>query len=84
MLDLLAAEATVEGDLVLCSHGDVIPFTLSRLLHDGMTISGTDGCAKGSVWSLMVSGGRIVSASYVADPGSCAAGPASPIWDLGA
>lgn len=70
LLDLLAAEAAASGDLVLCSHGDLIPAALSRLLHDGMTVSGQRGCAKGSVWSLAVDDGRIVSASYVADPRS--------------
>jgi len=77
LLDLLAAEAGNEGDLVLCSHGDLIPGALSRLLNDGMTVSGPRGCAKGSVWSLAVRDGRIVSASYLPDPRFCAADPAS-------
>lgn len=68
LLDLLADEARAEGDLVLCSHGDLIPEALSCLLRSGMTLSGPRGCAKGSVWSLAVRDGCIVSASYAADP----------------
>jgi len=68
LLELLREQALAEGDLVLCSHGDLIPDALNRLLREGMTISGGRGCEKGSVWSLEVRGRDIVSAHYTAAP----------------
>ncbi len=68
--EILLAEARNDGDLVLCSHGDLIPLVLSRLMLSGMLLKGPQGCAKGSVWSLNVDFGAITSAHYVADPAS--------------
>ena len=68
VLELLRAEAHLDGDLVLCSHGDLIPEALNRLLHEGTTVVGGRGCAKGSIWSLETRGRDIVRATYVAEP----------------
>ena len=68
VIELLRAEAPLAGDLVLCSHGDLIPEALNRLLHEGMTVVGARGCAKGSIWSLETKGRDIVRATYVARP----------------
>ena len=68
LLELLRAEAHRDGDIVLCSHGDLIPEVLNRLLRDGMSISGGRGCEKGSVWSLETRGRDIVTARYTAVP----------------
>ncbi len=48
---------------VLCSHGDIIPSLLRELAALGVTVEGT-GCAKGSVWTLGVTDGRVTQATY--------------------
>lgn len=68
LLELIRAEALIEGDLVMCSHGDLIPEVLNRLLRDGMPVIGGRGCEKGSVWTLEVRGRDIVSGTYTATP----------------
>lgn len=68
LLELLREEALADGDLVLCSHGDLIPEVLNRLLREGMSVIGGRGCEKGSVWSLEVRGRDIVSGTYTATP----------------
>ncbi|MEM8707054.1 MAG: phosphoglycerate mutase family protein [Actinomycetota bacterium] len=68
LLELLREEALVDGDLVLCSHGDLIPEVLNRLLREGMSVIGGRGCEKGSIWTLDVRGRDIVSGTYTAVP----------------
>lgn len=43
---------TAGQDVVLCSHGDVIPDLLHRAQLRGLHVAGKSGCAKGSVWTL--------------------------------
>jgi len=69
LVEALRDEASADGDLVLCSHGDLIPDALNRLLRDGMSIIGARGCEKGSVWTLDTRGRDIVSGVYTAKPG---------------
>ena len=68
LLELTRAEALIEGDLVMCSDGDLIPEVLNRLLREGMSVIGGRGCEKGSVWTLEVRGRDIVSGTYTATP----------------
>lgn len=68
LLELLREEAPADDDLVLCSHGDLIPEVLNRLLREGMVVIGGRGCEKGSVWSLDARGRDIVSGTYTARP----------------
>ena len=68
LLELMRTEALIEGDLVMCSHGDLIPEVLNRLLREGMSVIGGRGCEKGSVWTLEVRGRDIVSGTYTATP----------------
>jgi len=68
LIELLRAEAHVAGDLVMCSHGDVIPDVIGRLYRDGMSVVGARGCEKGSVWSLQTKGRDILRATYTAKP----------------
>jgi 8-oxo-dGTP diphosphatase len=68
LLELLREEALEADDLVLCSHGDLIPEVLNTLLREGMVVIGGRGCEKGSIWSLDVRGRDIVSATYTARP----------------
>lgn len=50
LLEALAGEAV--GDVVACSHGDVIPDVLERLSRRGVALTGSGrGVAKGSVWT---------------------------------
>ena len=49
---LLEETAAGTGDVVVCSHGDVIPDLVRRLQGRGMQIPGRSGCAKGSAWVL--------------------------------
>ena len=63
--DALALVRTLTGtDAVLCSHGDVIPMLIGELTADGMTIVGSRGCEKASIWRLEVSGSDIVRGQY--------------------
>lgn len=68
LLELIRAEAIVDGELVMCSHGDLIPEVLNPLLREGMVVIGGRGCEKGSIWSLEVRGRDIVSGTYTATP----------------
>ena len=68
LLELLRDQVLLEGDIVMCSHGDLIPEVLNRLLREGMSVIGGRGCEKGSVWSLETRGRDIVSGTYTAAP----------------
>jgi 8-oxo-dGTP diphosphatase len=68
--DIVAASATGgdhAGDVVLCTHGDVIPALLEQLQHDGVPLHGI-GCAKGSVWVLRTRDGHVESGTYFREP----------------
>ncbi|RMH82155.1 MAG: hypothetical protein D6683_03120 [Actinomyces sp.] len=64
LVELLRADAHLDGDLVVCSHGDLIPEALGLLLREGMVVVGGRGCEKGSIWSLETRGRDIVRAVY--------------------
>jgi 8-oxo-dGTP diphosphatase len=49
---VLARAASLPGNAVLCTHGDVIPELIHRAQHRGMEIHGKSGCSKGSMWKL--------------------------------
>jgi 8-oxo-dGTP diphosphatase len=50
--------------LVLCSHGDLIPKVIRRLVAKGMRTSAPNLSQKGSAWVLEVADGEAVSADY--------------------
>ena len=56
------------GDVVLCSHGDVIPELVRRAQWRGMVIPGRAGFTKGSLWTLTVDRSRIVRGDWEAPP----------------
>lgn len=64
VLDLLRSFGA--RNVVLCSHGDIIPDTVRALEVGGTRIDGERRCAKGSIWELQVDdrGEMIVSATY--------------------
>ncbi len=68
-VELLRDMAVEDGDVVLCSHGDVIPPMLETLLGEGMVVVGRQGCEKGSIWQLEERGRDIVSARYTSAVG---------------
>ena len=72
MLELIRAEVILDGDIVMCSHGDLIPEVLNTLLREGMVVIGGRGCEKASIWSLEARGRAIVSATYTATPSAAA------------
>jgi 8-oxo-(d)GTP phosphatase len=69
LIGFLAANAGT--DLVLCSHGDVIPELLDRLARRGMELrspTGTFECRKASTWEIEIDGGVPVTARYIPPP----------------
>lgn len=55
-------------NVVLCSHGDVIPDMLRNLEVGGSRLEGR-GCAKGSIWRLDNATDRIESGEYLGTAG---------------
>jgi 8-oxo-dGTP diphosphatase len=64
----LVERAAASGPAVLCSHGDVIPEVISRLVTLGMVIDGEPGWKKGSIWALERDATRFVRARYLGTP----------------
>ena len=59
---------SVKGiDVVLCSHGDIIPDLVNRLIVEGMEAHGRDA-KKGSTWVLDHDGKRFVRGRYQPAP----------------
>lgn len=50
--------------VVLCSHGDVIPFTLDRLVARGVDLRSGFDCKKGSTWTVTHDGSDYTDAVY--------------------
>ena len=65
----LARAILANGDeAVLCTHGDVVPEILWRLVaRDRFSLPANKDlrCAKGSTWVLDSNGGRVVRATYL-------------------
>jgi len=59
--------ARLDGDVVVCGHGDLIPELLDDLRRDGVDVDGA-GCAKGSVWQVSAEDGRYRRAVYHRHP----------------
>jgi 8-oxo-dGTP diphosphatase len=53
---------------VLCSHGDVIPAVINRMMWAGLTLESRFYCSKGSIWEVDLEGGRFTTARYVPPP----------------
>ena len=69
--DVREAKALLDSvagtNAVLCSHGDVIPDLVNRLIAEGMDANGRDA-KKGSTWVLTHDGRRFVRGRYVPAP----------------
>lgn len=57
-----------DGDVVLCSHGDLIPEVVRRAQGRGMVVPGMAGFSKGSVWTLTVEQRHIVRGDWENPP----------------
>lgn len=53
---------------VLCTHGDVIPAVINRMMWAGLTLESRFYCSKGSIWEVEIEAGRFTTASYVPPP----------------
>ena len=63
------ARLGLDGSVVLCTHGDVVPELLAGIDHDGRLGTGSPlRCAKGSTWVLEAEGGRFTRAQYLPPP----------------
>jgi len=57
-------------DVLLCTHGDIIPEILAALANgDGLDLGRNPRQEKGSVWVLEARKGRFVKAKYLRPPG---------------
>lgn len=56
------------SNAVLCSHGDVIPATMNRLMWLGLELKSRFYCSKGSVWEIEIDHGRYAEAHYTPPP----------------
>ncbi|MEZ5383003.1 MAG: phosphoglycerate mutase family protein [Microthrixaceae bacterium] len=56
------------SDVVLCSHGDLIPDLVRRAQGRGMVVPGRRGFDKGSIWALTVKQRRIVRGDWMTPP----------------
>jgi 8-oxo-dGTP diphosphatase len=56
-----------DGELALCSHGDVIPELIGYMRFRGVPCEGR-GCEKGSIWRLDRDGKVVTNAVYLGRP----------------
>jgi len=61
-------ESLIGYNAVLCSHGDVIPAMMNRLMWAGLSIESRFYCSKGSTWEVEVDGGKFTTGTYVPPP----------------
>ncbi|MGK2929694.1 MAG: SixA phosphatase family protein [Acidimicrobiales bacterium] len=63
-------DAVAHEPVVLCTHGDVVPQILRRLVDEGMTPEQGLRWAKGSTWLIEQSATGWGTGTYLAPPGS--------------
>ena len=77
--DVLAEESEIDAsyalvdellgtNAVLCSHGDVIPALINRMMWSGLSLTSRFYCSKGSIWEVEVEGGKFTNGRYVPPP----------------
>jgi len=76
---LRLTDKVIDGNTVLCTHGDVMRLLLEHLRSEGVKVRRRNGAPlmeKGSMWVLETRRGRVVKATYQRPPrtsGSCLA-----------
>jgi 8-oxo-dGTP diphosphatase len=65
---LAMIESFSDGELVLCTHGDVIPEVLKLIEYRGARLPRQLQWRKGSTWVLEHDGASVVRASYTPPP----------------
>jgi 8-oxo-dGTP diphosphatase len=70
--DLDAAYILVDGlvgtNAVICSHGDVIPALMNRMMWAGLSLESRFYCSKGSIWVVEVDNGKFTTGHYRPPP----------------
>jgi len=70
--DLDSAYALVDdlvgSNAVICSHGDVIPALINRMMWAGLSLTSRFYCSKGSTWEVGVASGKFTTAHYLPPP----------------
>ncbi len=70
--DMDAAYALVDGlvgsNAVICSHGDVIPALVNRMMWAGLSLTSRFFCSKGSIWEVEIDGGKFTTGHYLPPP----------------
>lgn len=61
-------DSLVGNNAVLCSHGDVIPATIHRLMWAGLTLESRFYCSKSSIWKIEVDKARFTTGHYLPPP----------------
>jgi 8-oxo-dGTP diphosphatase len=61
-------DSLVGNNAVVCSHGDVIPAVINRMMWAGLTMESRFYCSKASIWEIEVEGGRFATGRYVPPP----------------
>lgn len=68
-IEVVRGFAEGNANVVVCSHGDVIPDIVEHLVRaDAMSLPDLQGWAKGSTWVLTAKDGRFDSALYLPAP----------------
>ena len=62
------ARSCADADVVLCTHGDVVPVVLDELDGGALGLGRHVRCAKGSTWVLESSGGAFAGSAYLVPP----------------
>ena len=65
--DVLDLIASLDGDAVLCTHGDVVQLVLDQVRRDGVKLR-KPRLEKGSVWALERRASRFTDATYQRPP----------------
>jgi 8-oxo-dGTP diphosphatase len=66
--DVLRRSAREKGDVVLCTHGDLVPELLRLGGRDGMSLDDSPRWAKGSTWAIDSDGHQFTRARYLPPP----------------
>jgi broad specificity phosphatase PhoE len=61
-------DSLVGHNVVLSTHGDVIPAVINRMIWAGLTIDSRFYCSKGSIWEIEVDLGRFTTGRYIPPP----------------